>query len=119
MKGDRRLDRVEGDTVVEIKSGKGKFNPDEIGELDDHLSLVDKQGAITDAEGNAVPLKSVRWKSLDPKGAKANAEFMKTRLSAAPEALSWEITNDSFETKVFTSENAGEIDAFLGIKPKK
>jgi hypothetical protein len=56
---------------------------------------------------------------LDPKGAKANAEFMKTRLSAAPEALSWEITNDSFETKVFTSENAGEIDAFLGIKPKK
>lgn len=118
MKSNRKLDRIEGDTIGEVKSGKGRFSEDEQGELDDHLALVGTDGATIDVKGVPTTVKKVRWKSINPEGAKANAEYMKGRLKDS-ESLSWEATNSAYETKTFTAENVGEIDSFLGIKKKK
>ncbi|HTA44803.1 MAG TPA: DUF4157 domain-containing protein [Bryobacteraceae bacterium] len=118
MKGDRVLDRVEGDAIVEVKRGGDKFSDREIGELDDHLALVGKQGGTINVKGTPTPVRKVTWKSVNPAGAKANAPYMKQRLQTES-VLSWEATNDKFETKVFTGANVDEIDGFLGISKKK
>lgn len=123
MAKDRRLDRVEGETVNEIKSGDGYLSADEKGELIDHLALVGEQGAQVDVRGKSQTVKKVKWTFLSPEGGRRNVDWMVEQLMAS-DKLSFEVYNDAHESRVFTradvtGPNEGNLHQFLGKPVKK
>lgn len=122
MKGDRRLDRIEGEEVNEIKSGESHLDAGEKAELDDHLALVGKEGATLDVRGKPQTVKKVKWTFTSPEGGRTNADFLEMQLKAN-DGFSVEVYNDAHESKVFTKAdvsgaNEGKLHEFVG-KPKK
>jgi hypothetical protein len=71
----RKLDRVEGDTIVELKNVSEAMGPREEGEFIDHVKMMGKQ-----VQTGGEKIKKLRWVILDPKGAEPNRTFMKDML---------------------------------------
>jgi hypothetical protein len=123
LKGDRRLDRIEGEPINEVKSHDGPLGQSDKAELVDHLALVGEQGAeIKIAGGDPRTVKRVKWTFLSPEGGARNADWMVSQLKDSGH-LSFEVFNAAGQPKIFTQAdvvgpNAGSLHAYLGI-PKK
>jgi hypothetical protein len=126
MQADRRLDRIEGEAINEVKSGDGSLKDSERDELTDHLGLVGQQGATIDVGGGKTrTVKSVKWSFLSPEGGARNADWMVLQLKRS-QRLSFEVWNGAGETRVFTQADVfdasgaynNQLHEFLGLVKK-
>ncbi|HAZ45533.1 MAG TPA: hypothetical protein DDW76_27775 [Cyanobacteria bacterium UBA11369] len=109
----RFVDRVEGDTIVEIKtiSGKlatgGKDSRSEIDQFKDNIELATKRYTITKKDGTQQQITKVRYVFTLPDGVKANREWMIAQIQNYEDIVSFEIFNKIGERK--TIENISDI----------
>jgi hypothetical protein len=118
MKGNRQLDRVEGETINEVKSGEGYLKEHDHGELDDHLVLANA-GATIDIRGTKQKVTKVRWTFTSPEGASKNLDTLIERMEANQTTFSVEVYNSAGVPKTFTwadvsGANAGKLHEYLG-----
>lgn len=73
----RKLDRLEGDTIIELKNVTDSLGAREKGEFIDHVNMIGKK-----VEEGGTTIKKVRWVMLDPEGAFANREWIQKSLKA-------------------------------------
>ncbi len=110
------MDLVSGDTMREIFSGEEPFDVRKVEQLNAHLKMLGKEGGVevtyeTDVGGKPRQVKTRVTKGmnvfLNPKGARANAELMRTALRENPN-LECQIYNTKGEMKVI-SRGLGNI----------
>jgi hypothetical protein len=75
---ERRLDRVVGSTIEELKNVSGPLDPGDRAQINDQLRLV---GIDINVSGRAQHIDVVRVVFLDPQGVLANARYMYERLA--------------------------------------
>jgi hypothetical protein len=113
----RFVDRVEGDTIVEIKtiSGKlasgGKDSRSELDQFDDNIALARKGYKITKKDGSKQQITKVRYVFTLPEGVKANREWMIDQIQKNRNIVSFEIFNNRGERKII--KNIGEAQQHL------
>jgi RNA binding exosome subunit len=120
---DRELDRIEGDTINEIKSTDDYLQPKDKAEIDDQLKLIGTEGATIDVRGKPQIVKKAKLTFTNPDGARKNADYIIEQLEAF-DTLSVEVFNNAGESKIFTKAdvtgvNAGKLHEFIGKKYKK
>jgi hypothetical protein len=114
---DRQLDRVEGDTINEIKSTDSYLSTTDKAEIADHLKLIGKEGVTIDVRGTPRIVRRERVTFLHPEGARKNADYIARQLRAS-ESFSVEVYNMAGESRVFTEATIDEFWKFIGGKPK-
>lgn len=122
MSQNRQLDRIEGESINEIKSTDDYLSTDDKAEISDHLKLIGTEGATITVKGKPRIVKSEKLTFLHPEGARKNLDYIIEQLEAH-DTLSVEVFNDAGESKVFTKKdvtgaNKGSMHAFLGKKFK-
>lgn len=119
---DRQLDRIEGESINEIKSTDDYLNTADKAEIRDHLKLIGTEGATITVKGKPRIVKSEKLTFLHPEGARKNLDYIIEQLEAN-DTLSVEVFNNASESKVFTKTdvtgaNKGKMHEFLGKKYK-
>ncbi|HEV8430461.1 MAG TPA: DUF4157 domain-containing protein [Pyrinomonadaceae bacterium] len=122
MSQNRQLDRIEGESINEIKSTDDYLSTDDKAEISDHLKLIGTEGATITVKGKPRILKSEKLTFLHPEGARKNLDYIIEQLEAH-DNLSVEVFNNAGESKVFTKSdvtgaNKGKMHEFLGKKYK-
>lgn len=110
-------DRVEGDTIVEVKtisgslSSGGEKGRSEIKQFDDNIALAKQGYTKTTSDGVKRQLRKVRYVFTLPKGVKANAKFMIEKLLdiETRNFVSFEIFNHQGERKIIKAKNIKEL----------
>jgi len=102
----RRLDRVSGWFIEELKNVSGRLDADDQAQIEDQLRLVDRD--IPLGGGKVQRVKYLKVSMLDPEGVLANAGYMYKRLDPSePQAseLMFEIWNSRGTSLLVTTEN--------------
>jgi hypothetical protein len=102
---ERRLDRVSGSFIEELKNVSGPLDADDRAQIDDQLRLV---GIEIPVEGQSRRITMLKVSMLDPQGVLANANYMYSRLEAGkPQAsvLIFEIYNSRGTSLLVTTDN--------------
>jgi len=73
----RLLDKVEGDTLIEVKTVKGQLGPRDKGEILDHVRMINNK-----VQKNGQIVRKLQWEIQDPRGAEPNREWMLQQLKA-------------------------------------
>jgi hypothetical protein len=121
---DRQLDRIEGESINEIKSTNDYLNTADKAEISDHLKLIGTEGVTITVKGKPRIVKSEKLTFLHPEGARKNLDYIIEQLETqTPGKLSVEVFNDAGESKVFTKfdvtgAHEGKMHEFLGKKYK-
>lgn len=111
----RFVDRVEGDTIVEVKTisgtlaSGGKDSRSEIDQFKDNIELAENGYKMPKERGGEQQINNVRYVFTLPEGVQANAKFMLRELRDNRENLSFEIFNEIGERKIITYENRKEL----------
>ena len=108
----RLLDRVEGDTIVEVKTISGSLakggdnSRSEIEQFSDNIELARSEYEMPTSDGGKQQLNKVRYVFTLPQGAKANRVWMEDQIVAYGELVTFEIFNSKGERKIITYDNA-------------
>ena len=102
----RRLDRVSGWFIEELKNVSGRLDAEDKAQIEDQLRLVDRD--IPLGEGKVQHVSYLKVSMLDPEGVLANAGYMYDRLDPSePRAseLMFEIWSSRGTSLLVTTEN--------------
>lgn len=94
---------VQKNILKDVKSHEGALTPDDKAQFADYKKLIGRDAPRTD--GTTVKIDRVVEVFLDPRGAKANAEFIATELglpTGASGQVSFEVFNTRGERRLFT-----------------
>jgi hypothetical protein len=110
---DRVPDLIEGNQIKEIKGTSDKITERDTSQFRDLLQVAEKEGgsSIKLADGSERTVDKLRYVFTDPKGVKANIEWMKKRMTDSGETVSFEVFNIKGERKVidYNSLASGEL----------
>jgi hypothetical protein len=114
---DRLPDAIIGNTLREQKHIAGQLNDHDLTQFDDFMKLRGKN--IPGKDGAALKINDVKYTFTNPKGVKANAEWMKQQLKTN-DNLSFEIFNTKGDNKIITNADlewlkGREFLAWLGL----
>jgi hypothetical protein len=100
---DRVPDLIEGNQIKEIKGTSDKITERDLSQFEDLLQVAKKEGgtSITLKDGSQRSLNKLQYVFTDPKGVKANIEWMRNQIMDNPKNISFEIFNASGERKIF------------------
>jgi hypothetical protein len=107
LEGDRRMDLVNGSTMREIKAISGKMGDHDLSQFKDFMELTQKRGQVSKGD-KAFTIENARYVFTDPKGVRANAEWMVKQLDdpTIGDKLSFEVFNQAGEKMVVNQKNA-------------
>jgi hypothetical protein len=108
IEGDRRMDLVNGSTMTEIKAISGKMGDHDLNQFKDFMELTEKRGQVSKGD-KAFTIENARYVFTDPKGVKANVEWMKDVLAKHESNLSFEIFNTEGKSKIINSESIRDL----------
>ena len=120
----RILDRVEGDTIIEVKtiSGSlatgGKNGRSEIDQFKDNIELIRNGYEMPTSDGGMQQLTQVRYVFILPKGVEANAKFMIKHLKNNQDTLSFEIFNSRGERKIIGNGDLEELNGTILLEDR-
>ena len=114
----RILDRVEGNTIVEVKTISGSLakggdnSRSEIEQFSDNIELARSEYEMPTSDGEKQQLNNVRYVFTLPEGVKANAEFMIRQLTnrQIKNFVSFEIFNEVGERKIINKDNVEQLE---------
>jgi Domain of unknown function (DUF4157) len=104
---DRLPDAIIGNTLREQKHIAGQLNDHDLTQFDDFMKLRGKN--IPGKDGAALKINDVKYTFTNPKGVKANAEWMKQQLKTN-DNLSFEIFNTKGDKKIITKADLGWLN---------
>jgi hypothetical protein len=90
---------VKKTVVKDVKSHEGVLSPDDTAQFADYKKTIGKD--VPRADGDPIHVDALVEVFLDPRGGKANAEWMAGELSKAGASLSFEVFNQSGEPRTF------------------
>jgi hypothetical protein len=104
---DRIPDLIEGNQIKEIKGTSNKITERDISQFDDLIQVAEKEGgsSIKLADGSQRTIDKLRYVFTDPKGVKANAEWMRRQITRSPDHVSFEIFNINGERKIINADS--------------
>jgi hypothetical protein len=91
---------VEKNILKDVKSHEGKIAATDKAQFDDYMRMVGKDVPRTD--GTTTRIDSVTEVFLDPRGGKANAEWIAEQLATSSAKVSYEVFNTKGERRAFT-----------------
>jgi hypothetical protein len=114
-------DFVQGDKIKEIKAIKDKITPGsrDQKQFDDIIKAAERDGGIEVAlnDGTRRTVDKVSYVFTDPRGVKANAQWMAQQLKGRPK-LSFEVFNTKGERMIIDNQNVrswmNDLDSWLG-----
>jgi hypothetical protein len=110
---DRVPDLVEGSQLKELKGTSDKITERDISQFNDLLQVAKKEGgtSITLKDGSQRSLNKLQYVFTDPKGVKANIEWMKDQMTMSRDHVSFEVFNAKGERKIIDIKNleSGEL----------
>jgi hypothetical protein len=110
---DRVPDLIEGNQIKEIKGTSEAITKRDALQFKDLLQVAKKDGgsSIKLADGSERAVDKLRYVFTDPKGVKANIEWMKDQIQNNRKNLSFEVFNANGERKIidYSSLNSGEL----------
>jgi hypothetical protein len=117
LEQDRKPDRIEGDTMRELKNVSAELGSRDKEEIDDYMKLVGSR-IMVDNEPRQINRLTVSF--LDPHGVRANLEWMQGKLATST-GITFEIFNASGARMEITSANMQflsrpEFSGWLGLK---
>jgi len=113
---DRYPDHVRGDTLHEIKAGRGKLTDHDIEQFQDFMTAIRKKGGATATKGGEQVEERVTkavYTFVDPEGAKANVETIVEWLGKNRKHLKVEIFDQTGRRHEFTYEDVAELRRVL------
>jgi hypothetical protein len=91
---------VEKNILKDVKSHEGEIAPADKAQFDDYMKMVGKD--VPRTEGTTTRIDSVTEVFLDPRGGKANSEWIAKQLGTSSAKVSFEVFNTKGERRAFT-----------------
>lgn len=107
---------IEKHVLKDVKSHEGALGPDDKGQFADYRKMIGKD--VPRADGTTTHIDSLTEVFLDPRGGKANAEWMAVELGTAGAAIGFEVFNTKGARKTFTArdfQKAGNPKALAAV----
>jgi hypothetical protein len=119
---DRIPDLIEGNQIKEIKGTADKITERDISQFDDLLQVAKKEGgsSIKLKDGSERAINKLSYVFTDPKGVRANIDWMRRQIKTSQEHISFEVFNTKGERKILDinslkNEGVQQFDQWLGL----